>query len=450
MSADPSRWIWAAAVVLVWLCLTGWIAWRVRKMPVAIAAKHSSLIVVASQTGFGDELAQMTQRVLAEAGQDARIASFAEIDAADLIAADRVLFIASTTGEGDAPDSAARFVRRTMAGISDGTADLSGVSYGLLSLGDRSYRDFCGFGRALDGWLAAAGAKRLFDTVEVDNGDVAAIRAWQASLGQLTGSTAEADWTQPDHAPWRLVERRLLNPGSPGEEAWHLAFQPLQRLHDWQAGDIAELFGPATTDGPTHREYSVASLPSDGQAEFLIRRMHRPDGTPGVMSGWLTHGLAVGETVPMRIRPNRAFHAPSAEVPMILIGNGTGLAGLRSHLKGRATLADRGGAWLMFGERTASHDAFYDDALRGWLKDGVLTRLDRTFSRDADDGRYVQAVITANADVVRDWIGRGAVVYVCGSLEGMAGGVHDALEDVLGINGLRDLIETGRYRRDVY
>jgi len=438
--------MWAAGVVAVWLILTGWIAWRGRRRPRAVAEGRAVLIAVASQTGFGDELAQMTQRVLADAGQVARIAVFAEIAAADLIAADRVLFIASTTGEGDAPDSAALFVRRTMAG----TDDLSAVSYGLLSLGDRTYRDFCGFGRALDGWLRGAGAQPLFEAVEVDNGDVASIRRWQASLGQLTGSVAVADWTQPDHAPWRLVERRLLNPGSPGEEAWHLAFQPLEGLPDWQAGDIAELIGPAAPDGPTHREYSVASLPSDGQAEFLIRRMHRPDGTPGLMSGWLTQGLAVGDTVGMRIRPNRAFHATSAEVPMILIGNGTGLAGLRSHLKARAMLAKRGDVWMMFGERTAAHDAFYDAELGGWLTDGVLTRLDRTFSRDADDGRYVQAVIAANGDDVRDWIGRGAVLYVCGSLEGMAGGVHAALGHVLGPEGLRDLIEAGRYRRDVY
>lgn len=447
MTHDAGRWLWAAVFVVAWLALTGWIVWRARRKPAVVVQPGHILIAVASQTGFGDELAEMTRVHLGATSRAVRVTSFADLDVPDLIAAGRVLFIASTTGEGDGPDSTARFVRRTMS--SAGAGELSGLAYGLLSLGDRSYRDFCGFGRALDGWLKGAAATPLFDAIEVDNGDTAAIRRWQAELTALTGSNASPDWTAPDHSPWRLVERRLLNPGSPGEEAWHLGFEPPPGAADWQAGDIVELVGPSIQGAPQIREYSVASLPSDGRVELLVRRLRRSDGTPGLVSGWLTGRLALGDTVPMRLRANPAFRAPSPETPMILIGNGTGLAGLRSHLKARA---EQGGAqtWLMFGERTAAHDAFYDDELHRWLDTGVLTRMDRTFSRDIGDGRYVQALIAANAVTVRDWVGRGAAVYVCGSLEGMAGGVQAALEEVLGEPGLRDLLETGRYRRDVY
>jgi sulfite reductase (NADPH) flavoprotein alpha-component len=178
--------------------------------------------------------------------------------------------------------------------------------------------------------------------------------------------------------------------------------------------------------------------------------MRRPDGTPGLASGWLTRTLKVGEIAPMRMRANKAFHGPQAGTPMILIGNGTGIAGLRSHLKARAAAGATGGAWLMFGERTSAHDSFHDADLRGWLLDGTLTRLDRAFSRDANDGRYVQALIAAESDALRDWVARGAAIYVCGSLEGMAAGVNTALETVLGADPLRELVESGRYRRDVY
>ncbi|MFC5346156.1 sulfite reductase subunit alpha [Brevundimonas staleyi] len=446
MIDDPVRLLWAAATVVIWLAFTGWTVWRFRSKPAPAAQPGSTLIAVASQTGFGDELAGMTARAFADAGQVAQIKSFAEIEPVDLTTAARVLFIASTTGEGDAPDSASGFVRKVMTG----GANLSDVSYGLLSLGDRTYAEFCGFGRALDGWLKSAGASPLFDAVEVDNGDAAAIRHWQGELSRLTGSVAAPDWAPPSYAHWRLVERRLLNPGSPGEGAWHLAFEPVDGVLQWVAGDIAEIGVPAPEGGLAHREYSVASLPSDGRAEFLIRLMQRPDGTPGLASGWLTQTLNVGEIAPMRIRANRAFHGPDAATPMILIGNGTGIAGLRSHLKTRAVQGSTAGAWLMFGERTSAHDRFHDEELQAWRTNGVLTRLDRTFSRDAGDGRYVQAVIEAEAEAVRDWVGRGAAIYVCGSLEGMAGGVNAALETVLGAEALRDLVENGRYRRDVY
>jgi sulfite reductase (NADPH) flavoprotein alpha-component len=446
MSVDPIRWLWAALTVFAWLAGTVWILWRARRKAVAGSVPDETLIAVASQTGFGDELAEMTRRAMTEAGGAARIVSFAEITPDQLKAAGRVLFIASTTGEGDAPDSAARFVRRTMGGA----ADLSGVAYGLLALGDHTYKDFCGFGRALDGWLKAAGAQPLFDAVEVDDGDAEAIGRWREELGRLTGSASAKDWTLPAYQPWRLVERRLLNPGGPGEDAWHLAFEPAGNAAAWAAGDIAEFGIPLPDDGVAHREYSVASLPSDGRAEFLVRRMRRPDGSLGLGSGWLTETLPLGETTPMRIRTNRAFHGPPPGTPMILIGNGTGIAGLRAHLKARAVMAAPGPAWLLFGERTAGHDSFYDDELQRWLSECVLTRLDRAFSRDPGDGRYVQALVAAAAADIRAWVATGAVIYVCGSLEGMAGGVQAALVEALGEERCREMVEAGLYRRDVY
>ena len=54
------------------------------------------------------------------------------------------------------------------------------------------------------------------------------------------------------------------------------------------------------------------------------------------------------------------------------------------------------------------------------------------------------------ADDLRDWVARGAAIYVCGSREGMAPGVHAALEAALGAGRLVELTEAGRYRRDVY
>ncbi|HWQ87557.1 sulfite reductase subunit alpha [Brevundimonas sp.] len=455
MTADPVRWLWAAVAVGLWLLIVAAVALDRARVRRAAAARADALtsgadavtVAFASQTGLAEELAWITARSLSDAGTTVRVLPLGDLDAAALKAAGRLLIVASTTGEGDAPDGVSGFVRQTMGA----PADLSGLGYGLLALGDHAYTDFCGFGRALDGWLQRSGAEPLFDRVEVDNGDAGAIRHWQHQLGLLTGSTIQPDWTPPACDRWTLVERRHLNPGSPGGEAWLLAFAPDGHAPDWVAGDIAEIGLPARADGtdPGSREYSVASLPGDGRAEFIVRRMTRPDGAPGLASGWLTHDLAVGDAIDMRIRANRGFHGPAAGTPLILIGNGTGLAGLRAHWRARAG-RPHAGSWLMFGERTRAHDAFLDDELQAALGTRALTRLDRVFSRDAEDGRYVQSLINQHADELIAWVDRGAAIFVCGSLEGMSRGVQAALEAALGADRLLTLGETGRYRRDVY
>lgn len=455
MTTDPQRWLWAVGAFVLWLALIGLTVWRERAARAAARARSEAmagagegqavLVAFASQTGFAEELAWMTARALGDGGVGARVLAFADLDAEALKATDRALLIVSTTGEGDPPDGAARFVRKTMGEA----ADLSTLRFGLLALGDRSYDQFCGFGHAVDGWLRRSGAEPLFDMVEVDDGEAGAIRHWQHQLNQITGSAMAPDWTPPAYDPWRLVERALVNAGSPGGEAYHLAFEPVAGPCDWSAGDIAEI-GLPERDGatPGSREYSIASTPSDGRVEFLVRLMRHPDGTPGLASGWLTKELAVGDEIGMRLRANRSFHGPADETPMILIGNGTGVAGLRAHLKART--ASGGGAWLLFGERTRAHDAFFDGELQASLASGVLSRLDRCFSRDAGDGRYVQDLVTGAADDLRAWVARGAVVYVCGSLEGMSQGVHVALETALGADTVLEMLEDGRYRRDVY
>jgi sulfite reductase (NADPH) flavoprotein alpha-component len=453
LTHEPARWLWAVGATALWLVLTGFIVWRERRAKAAARARsqamagdgESVLVAFASQTGFAEQLAWMTAKALQDGGVGARVLSFADLDSATLKTAGRALLIVSTTGEGDPPDTAARFVRKTMGQ----GADLTDLRFGLLALGDRSYDQFCGFGHAVDGWLRRSGAEALFDLVEVDNGEAGAIRHWQHQLNQITGSLAAPDWAPAAFDPWRLVERTLVNPGSPGGAAYHLAFEPVGSAPDWAAGDIAEV-GLPERDGatPGAREYSIASLPSDGRVECLIRLMRHSDGTPGLASGWLTQDLTVGAEIGMRLRPNRSFHGPADETPMILIGNGTGIAGLRAHLKART--AAGGGAWLLFGERTQAHDAFFDAELQAWSASGVLRRLDRCFSRDAGDGRYVQDLVADAADALRDWVARGAVIYVCGSLGGMSQGVHAALEAALGEATLLEMLEDGRYRRDVY
>lgn len=502
------RWVCALAALLAWLGFTAWLGWHRRERsrrqaalvsPQEQAATDILLVAYASQTGVAEQWARQTAQSLQHANVPVQLVELGHVDAVMLTDARRVLFVVSTTGEGDAPDHAARFVTHCMRE----PRALASLHYGVLALGDSDYEDFCGFGRALQHWLRQSGATALFDAVEVDNGDPSALRHWQHHLALLSGDAELPDWQVPDYQRWQLVERMRLNPGSLGGPCFHLALRPLEGKALWQAGDLVEI-GPRHAPGEVddwlaacgfegdvfveragrraslrewliashlperdnvqgktpsdivaglqalpHREYSIASVPSDGALHLLVRQMQREDGSSGIGSGWLTMHADVGGEVALRIRSNPGFHVPVGDRPMVLIGNGTGLAGLRALLKSRIE-AGRHRNWLLFGERESARDFYHGDEIQRWQRQGHIERLDLAWSRENESRAYVQDRLRACGDVLRQWVEAGAAIYVCGSLAGMAPGVDAVLRETLGDEAVERLREEGRYRRDVY
>src|SRR5690606_25809313 len=125
------------------------------------------------------------------------------------------------------------------------------------------------------------------------------------------------------------------------------------------------------------RDYSIASIPSDGSLHLLVRQERRSDGSLGVASGWLTQTAPLGAIVDLRLRAHANFRlGDNAARPLILIGNGTGLAGLRGLLKARGARGQPSRNWLIFGERNAEHDFFPRDEIAQWQATGVLERAD--------------------------------------------------------------------------
>ena len=442
-----------ASLSMPLFAITGWLLYldrrrKKRAIKQARGALSTSaegqhwLVGFASQSGLAEQLAWRTAGQLQAAGIAVQVQPLARVDAQALRQASRALFVVSTFGDGEAPDSARGF-ERSLLGRELALADLS---YAVLALGDRQYQQFCGFARRLHGWLQQQGANSLFNPVEVDNGDAVALAHWQQQLSGLTGAPLPAMAEQP-FGEWRLLDRQCLNPGSSGALTFLLRLQPPSAA-DWQAGDLLEVL-PGNHAEAAVREYSIASLPADGALELLVRQERHPDGSLGLGSGWLTAGAALQQPLLARLRRNSGFHAPEADCPLILIGNGTGLAGLRSLLKQRIG-AGQSRNWLLFGERNAAQDFYCREELDGWLASGELARLDLAFSRDQAAKVYVQDRLRMAAEHLRSWVAEGAAIYVCGSLDGMAGGVDTVLREVLGAAQVEALIDEGRYRRDVY
>ncbi|MEK1940907.1 MAG: sulfite reductase flavoprotein subunit alpha [Pseudomonas sp.] len=504
--------ITAASVTMPLFFITGWLLYldRRRKKRQVRAARggvsadatsgESWLIGFASQSGFAEQLAWQTAGQLQAAGQPVQVHALASLSAAQLREARNALFVVSTFGDGEAPDSARGFERKLLGQ----ELGLSELKYAVLALGDRQYEHFCGFARRLSGWLGQEGGTSLFPRVEVDNGDSAALQLWQQQLSAVAGGVAPAAWQAPRFANWTLSGRELLNPGSAGSPTYLLQLTPPDASHSWQAGDLVEVMprnSSAAVEGflaglgiaaDSHvqiaglqetvaqalanrqlpasrehlvglhaqalvdalvplsaREYSIASLASDGVLELIVRVETHPDGSFGLGSGWLCVHAALGSGISLRVRRNSGFHLPAEPRPLILLGNGTGLAGLRSLLKARVQ-AGEGRNWLLFGERNSAHDFFCQSELQGWLNNGQLARLDLAFSRDQAEKIYVQHRLREAATELKAWVADGAAIYVCGSLQGMAEGVDQVLRQELGDAAITQLTEEGRYRRDVY
>ena len=499
-----------AALIMPLFFITGWMLYLKRRKQKRLTqqARNSLigttldpnakpwLIAYASQTGVSEQLAWRTATSLQEARQPANVKSVQQLTADDLKNASQILFIASTYGTGESPDLASAFEKKLMSQ----TLDLTHLSYAVLALGSQEYPDtFCSFGHRIDAWLQANGAVQLFSTIEVDNGNTTSIQHWNSALAQSTKLNLQAMTIDKTFDTWTLSQRTLLNPNSLGTSAFNLEFQPIHEVL-WQAGDIAEIQpgnSPARIDdflkqqnisantlvGSSNktivemlwnrnltveikpfsnldqllqqlpvlpsREYSIASIPEQQVLRLVVRQQLDTQGQLGLGSGWLTQHIALNTPIAMRIRTNESFHLIDDNRPIICIGNGTGIAGLMSLLSARIR-SDYTENWLIFGERQREHDYFFQSTMEAWQSTGMLKRLDLAFSRDQIEKIYVHHKLREQATEVKKWVENGAVIYVCGSINGMASDVHHALIEILGESTVDQLQQDGRYRRDVY
>jgi sulfite reductase (NADPH) flavoprotein alpha-component len=214
------------------------------------------------------------------------------------------------------------------------------------------------------------------------------------------------------------------------------------------------------------RLYSISSSPAahPGQVHLTVGAVrYDKDGRArkGVCSTFLAErGLATGK-VGVFVHSNKAFRPPtSGDVPMIMVGPGTGIAPFRAFLEERRATGARGKNWLFFGDQKAAADFLYRDELTALQTSGILTRLDLAFSRDQAEKIYVQHRMIENAAELYAWLEAGAHFYVCGDASRMAKDVDAALHQVIEKAGgkspeaaaayVQALKAAKRYARDVY
>ncbi|NOQ64738.1 MAG: sulfite reductase subunit alpha [Methyloprofundus sp.] len=215
-----------------------------------------------------------------------------------------------------------------------------------------------------------------------------------------------------------------------------------------------------------HRAYSISS---SGKAHpdtvhltiGSVRYNSHGRDHKGVCSTYLADLADENSAVRCFFSPNKVFRVPEDnDLPMIMVGPGTGIAPFRAFLQEREFRKAKGLNWLFFGDRNAATDYIYKDEISAMQSSGILGKLDLAFSRDQEEKIYVQDRMREQGAELFAQLEQGGYFFVCGDAYRMAKDVDKALHDVIATHGnlsaeqavdyVNQMKKDKRYVRDVY
>ncbi len=127
--------------------------------------KDPITILVATMSGTAEMLADDLADKLADAGLNAKVSRMDEVAAAE-IQSGLYLICSSTYGVGEVPANGLALYQA----LASSKPDLSGVRYGVISLGDSIYpKTFCFGGKHFDELFASLGAQRIGTRLQHDS-----------------------------------------------------------------------------------------------------------------------------------------------------------------------------------------------------------------------------------------------------------------------------------------
>ena len=142
-------------------------------------SSHRIAVLYASQSGTAEGLARKLAKELKAQGHVPAVSTLVGYTPAALAAEKYALILASTYGDGDAPDGVQPFYEQLCL---EHFPRFENLSYAVLALGDRHYEHFCKFGSDLDAKLAALGANRLRSRVDCDVDVNEPFEQWKTTL----------------------------------------------------------------------------------------------------------------------------------------------------------------------------------------------------------------------------------------------------------------------------
>ena len=540
------------------------------------AVSSTLTILFGSQTGNAKGVAKALAEQATAQGLTVDCKSMGEFKPKSIKTVTHLLIVASTNGEGEAPDDAIAF-HEFLA--SKKAPKLDHLHYSVLALGDTSYEFFCQTGKDFDEYLAKLGAKQITPRVDCDVDYEDDANAWSTEIvtkaKDLLGASdtptnvvlmptagATSEYTKQNPYSAELSVSQKITGRDSNKDVRHIEIDLGESGITYQAGDALGVWfendqqlvneiltelnlsandevevsketfsleaalisklevtqtsvnfisfwtehsqnstllqlvedknatreyaanhqvidvikaAPASVDAQTFvnalrkitpRLYSIASSQSEVDEEVhltvgLVEYSKDGVARSGGASSFLGKRLEEGGEVKVFIEHNDNFRLPQdGNTPVIMIGPGTGIAPFRAFIQEREASEAEGDNWLFFGDQTFTQDFLYQTEWQGYLKSGLLTRIDLAFSRDQAEKVYVQDKLRAKAADIYAWLERGAHLYICGDMSRMAKDVEIALIDIIAEQGnqsaekaeqyLKDLRDTKRYQKDVY
>ena len=265
-------------------------------------------VLYASQSGTAEGLARKVAKELKAKGHVASLVSLEGYTPAALIAERYAILIASTYGEGDAPDAVQPFYQQLCVQHFPCCEDLS---YSVLALGDSNYEAFCKFGIDLDNKLQSLGATRLCDRIDCDVDLDEPFAQWKGTLyarlddivaarpartappplmvksSVVTSKASIAPAHTRDHpflAP--LVDKHPLTQDISSKLTMHFAFNISDSSVTYEAGDAC---GVVPQNDPRLIEEILHTLNFSGSVPVQLPVQHPRPGRTTLQEALLNH-----------------------------------------------------------------------------------------------------------------------------------------------------------------
>jgi sulfite reductase (NADPH) flavoprotein alpha-component len=195
--------------------LNGFLAGLYSQAPATNSTPHEQpasikiAVLYASQSGTAEGLARKLTKELKSRGLVATLNSLEGYTPASLMAEPYAILIASTYGDGEAPDPVRPFYEQLCLQHFPCGQNLN---YAVLALGDSNYEHFCKFGIELDNRLASLSANRICDRVDCDVDFDDAFAQWKSTLFARLDEIVAAKHSQSTPSPWTNVTPGVVSP----------------------------------------------------------------------------------------------------------------------------------------------------------------------------------------------------------------------------------------------